>query len=156
MLRPQVPFLTRHSGRWRGGNAPQSWRQKVDGRNSFDVTRAGCFSGMFFSTATTIPSILIWLTMFIDLVIYLFVMNGSLTVSNAFSFFVCQDDRWFPSFIVSIRCFPKLKVSVGPILQSWERSHTALCKMFLDLVCRYGVEGVCITIYDSYGSVAFW
>ena len=119
---------------------------------------------MFFSTATTIPSILIWLTMFIDLVIYLFVMNGSLTVSNAFSFFVCQDDRWFPSFIVSIRCFPKLKVSVGPILQSWERSYTALwersytalCKMFVDLVCTYGVEGVCIAIFDRYGSAAFW
>ena len=130
--------------------------RKGDGRNSFDVTRAGCFSGMFFSTATTIPSILIWLTMFIDLVIYLFVMNGSLTVSNAFSFFVCQDDRWFPSFIVSIRCFPKLKVSVGPILQSWERSYTALCKMFVDLVCTYGVEGVCIAIFDRYGSAAFW
>jgi len=42
-----------------------------------DVTRAGCFSGMFFSTAMTIPSILRWLTVFIDLVIYLFVMNGS-------------------------------------------------------------------------------
>ena len=42
-----------------------------------DVTRAGCFSGMFFTTTTTIPSILSWLTVFIDLVIYLFVMNGS-------------------------------------------------------------------------------
>ena len=42
-----------------------------------EVTRAGCFSGMFFSTAMTIPSILRWLTVFIDLVIYLFVMNGS-------------------------------------------------------------------------------
>ena len=42
-----------------------------------DVTRAVCFSGMFFSMAMTIPCIPRWLTMFLDLVIYLSVMNGS-------------------------------------------------------------------------------
>ena len=62
-----------------------------------DVTRAGCFSRMFFSTATTIPSILRRLTMFLDLVIYLFVMNGSWTVSNAFSLSVKMIGGFRPS-----------------------------------------------------------
>ena len=62
-----------------------------------DVTRAGCFSGMFFTTTTTIPSILSWLTVFIDLVIYLFVMNGSWRVSNAFSLSVKMTGGFRPS-----------------------------------------------------------
>ena len=62
-----------------------------------DVTRAGWFSGMSFSTTTTIPSILSWLTVFIDLVIYLFVTNGSCTVSNALSLSVRMTGGFRPS-----------------------------------------------------------
>lgn len=105
-------------------------------------------------TATTTPSIPRWLTMFIDLVIYLSVLNGSWTVSNAFSLSVKMAGGFRPSlhqYAVS-----RNWSCVGPILQSWERSRTALCKMFLDLVCRCCVEGVCIAIHDRYGSVAFW
>ena len=62
-----------------------------------DVTRAGCFLGMFFSTVMMIPSIQSWLTMFIDLVTYLFITNGSWTVSNAFSLSVKMTGGFCPS-----------------------------------------------------------
>ena len=62
-----------------------------------DVTRAVCFSGMFFSMAMTIPCIPRWLTVFLDLVIYLSVMNGSWTVSSAFSLSVKMAGGFRPS-----------------------------------------------------------
>lgn len=118
-----------------------------------DVTQAGYFLGMFFSTMMTIPSIPSWLTMFIDLVNYLFITNGSWILSNAFSLSKWQVvsvlhyiNTFFP--ITEVECWSNTAI-LGKILHS-------PFQMFLDLVCWYCAEGVCITILDKYGSVAFW
>ena len=128
-----------------------------------DVMRAGYFSQMLFSTMMTIRSILNWLTVFIDLIIYLIITNGSWIVWNAFSVSVKMTDFFFPSlYTVSSNWSWVLVRYWNPginLAQPFANPGINLAQplqMFLNLVCWYCVEGVGIGIHDRYGSVAFW
>ena len=55
-------------------------------------------------------------------------------------------NTFFP--ITEVECWSNTAI-LGKILHS-------PFQMFLDLVCWYCAEGVCIIILDKYGSVAFW
>ena len=55
-------------------------------------------------------------------------------------------NTFFP--ITEVECWSNTAI-LGKILHS-------PFQMFLDLVCWYCAEGVCLTILDRYGSVAFW
>ena len=88
-------------------------------------------------TATTTPSIPRWLTVFIDLVIYLFVLNGSWTVSNAFSLSVKMAGGFVLHYINTL--FPVTEV------ECW--SNTAVLGKIshspLQNVPRFGLQILC-------------